>query len=275
MWSTIQGRLLAILFGFLFLVGAGALASHVLLDRQTDDSLLVNLAGRQRMLTQKMAKEATQLALLRREQGEGTRVTLEQRDQLVNSMRVFEMTLFALRDGGPAPLNLEITRVRQTPSASSSDITRQLDRVVNVWKPFKAGLNTLIRTDGSDAAALHSVLETNLTLLEQMNLAVNLMQQDSERRVYLLFWVQLSLLVASVALGIAGLWVARSSIARPLEELTQAAHHMSTGDLRVELPREGTREIQDLSASFERMRTSMLATLGGARYAQDPLDDLL
>ncbi|HTU62541.1 MAG TPA: type IV pili methyl-accepting chemotaxis transducer N-terminal domain-containing protein, partial [Polyangiales bacterium] len=108
MLSTISSRILAILTAFAILLGAGAGASHLVLKRQSDDALVVNLAGRERMLTQKMTKEGAQLVNAAHEGNQALVAT--QRDQLQNTMRVFEMTLLALKDGGPAPINLEMTR---------------------------------------------------------------------------------------------------------------------------------------------------------------------
>jgi hypothetical protein len=38
---------------------------------------------------------------------------------------------------------------------------------------------------------------------------------------------------------------------------------MSTGDLTVDLKVQGTQEVVDLGASFDRMRASMIAVMGG------------
>ncbi|OFX25303.1 MAG: hypothetical protein A2V77_23510 [Anaeromyxobacter sp. RBG_16_69_14] len=72
------------------------------------------------------------------------------RDQLQNTMRAFEMTLFALKSGGPAPINLDMTRLRETPPASTPEISKQLELVVTTWGPFKKSMSDLIRSNGSD-----------------------------------------------------------------------------------------------------------------------------
>lgn len=274
MLPTINSRLLAILLGFALLLGAGVVATQFVLGRQADDALVVNLSGRQRMLTQKMSKEAAELALLRVAANPDEARISELRDQLQNSMRIFELTLFALRDGGPAPLNLELTRIRQTPGARTPAIAQQLEQVGAVWEPFKRAMTALIHSSGRDLQALRSVLDTNLTLLEQMNQAVVLMQLDSEQRVRNLLLVQACLLGVGLLLVAFGAFVARSSIARPLLELSAAARRMSTGDLSVELEPRGTREVRELGASFARMRVSMLAMLAGRLGPVAVEDDL-
>lgn len=271
MFSTISSRFLAILTSFALLLGAGAVASHLVLKRQADDALIVNLAGRQRMLTQKMTKEGAQLINAARDGGEAALAA--QRDQLQGTLRVFETTLLALKDGGPAPLNLEMTRMRQLPPAATPEIAKQLDAVALAWEPFKKNMELIIRSNGTDAAAGRAVMSANLPLMDQMNTAVNLMQTDSEQKVNILVVVQTAALAIGVLLVIIGAWVARSTIARPLMELAAAARSMSTGNLNVELNLKGTQEVKELGASFDRMRASMVAALSGGLTTAGTEDD--
>jgi methyl-accepting chemotaxis protein len=260
MFSTISSRLTAILLSFAALLVAVAATSQVVLKRQADDALVVNLAGRQRMLTQKLTKEAAQLVAYARDANPS--LVSAEREQLQSTLRVFEMTLFALKDGGPAPLNLDITRMRPLPPASAG-VSKQLDAVVALWQPFKGNVSALIQSGGSDTAAAHAMFDTNVPLMDQMNSAVTTMQLESESKLDLLFDVQAFSLVMGVLLVAVGAWVARATIARPLLKLAAAARSMSTGDLSVDLKVQGTQEVVDLGASFDRMRASMIAVMGG------------
>jgi len=260
MFSTISSRLTAILISFAALLVAVAATSQVVLKRQADDALVVNLAGRQRMLTQKLTKEAAQLVAYAHDANPN--LASGQREQLQNTVRVFEMTLFALKDGGPAPLNLEITRMRPLPPASA-EVSKKLDSVVSLWQPFKTNVNAVIQSGGNDAAATRAMFDTNLPLMDQMNAAVTQMQLESEEKLALLFYVQALSLVLGVLLVVIGAWIARATIARPLLKLAAAARSMSTGDLTVDLKVHGTQEVVDLGASFDRMRASMIAVMGG------------
>ena len=270
MLSTISGRITLILLSFALLLGVGALASHLVLSRQADDALVVNLAGRQRMLTQKMTKEAAELVNLFHEGGEAGAIA-SKREQLQGTVRVFETTLFALRDGGSAPLNLEMTKMRPLQAASTTEIQKQLDGVKATWEPFKKSMMSLIGSGGSDSAAAKLVMSSNLQLMDQMNAAVTLMQVDSEQKVNVLVVVQSLSLAVGLLVAALGAWVARATIAGPLVQLAAAARSMSTGNLNVELNLKGTREVEELGASFDRMRASMVATLGGAAMTDDEL----
>lgn len=271
MFSTISSRLTAILISFAALLVGVAATSQIVLKRQADDAVMVNLAGRQRMLTQKLTKEAAQLVAYARDPN--SNMANAQREQLQNTSRVFEMTLFALKDGGPAPLNLEITRMRPLPPASE-DVSKQLEGVVKLWQPFKANVSALAQSGGSDTTAARAMFDTNVPLMDQMNAAVTQMQLESESKLSLLFYVQAVSLVLGVLLVVIGAWVARATIASPLLKLAAAARSMSTGDLSVDLKVQGTKEVVDLGASFDRMRASMIAVMGGGLAGAGANDDL-
>ena len=269
MFATIQGKMLLIFLGFLALLAAGFVGSHVILQQQADDGLIVNLAGRQRMLTQKMTKESMQLAQAS-QADDRTRVA-ELEDQVLSTARVFEMTLFALRDGGAAPVNLEMTRMRQAP-ASTGELRQQLEKVSSLWTPFQASVQKLAQTEGVDEAALANISASNVQLLKEMNRAVGMMQHEAEAKVESLYLLQGGALFCGFVLVAFGAWVARTTISGPIVALSAAAESMSTGNLNVDLQLKGTREVEQLGASFDRMRASLVAAFGGGINATD--DDL-
>jgi|SRR6185295_4443451 len=271
MFKTIQSRMLGIFLGFIALMASGVAASYVILERQADDGLIVNLAGRQRMLTQKMAKESAQLANAATTQNAGH--VKQEADGLAQTMRVFETTLLALRDGGSAPLNLEMTRMRPTPAASNAEIRSALESVVDLWEPFKRHLGEIINSSGTSARDIEAVAKTNGDLLAAMNKAVDLMQADQEAKVRHLYIVQSLALGCGLLLVALGAWLARTTIAHPISELAQAARAMSTGNLNVEFRLKGTQEVQELGASFDRMRASMVAAFGTAGGGKGLTDD--
>ena len=77
-------------------------------EKQNHDSVVINLAGRQRMLSQKMTKEVLLFS-----QGVFTAETV------LNTVEVFDQTLKALIYGGKAPLDLVQTTVTTLPVPES------------------------------------------------------------------------------------------------------------------------------------------------------------
>ena len=93
--------------------------------RQDHDGIVINLAGRQRMLSQKMTKEALLFA-----KGEISK------SDLINTVEVFDKTLNALVHGGKAPLDLNQSKSTVLPLPKNLEIKAQLEKVKSLWKDF-------------------------------------------------------------------------------------------------------------------------------------------
>src|SRR5690242_9997913 len=110
MFKSLSVRLTLSAVLFLLLLLGTVAATVFVLQRQADDGLVVNLSGRQRMLTQRMTQQLLAYSAMR-ERGEDPQV---QRQAVLLSMQVFETTLQALDRGGPAPMDLQMVNMRDT-----------------------------------------------------------------------------------------------------------------------------------------------------------------
>ncbi|MCK5707282.1 MAG: type IV pili methyl-accepting chemotaxis transducer N-terminal domain-containing protein [Candidatus Aureabacteria bacterium] len=133
--NSIQNKILAQFAAFLLLLLGIFVASTVIVQKQKNDGLLINLAGRQRMLTQKMTKE---ILIFTTENNE------KNKEQILSTVTIFEKTLLALKNGGEAPLDLQMTEFRRCPPAQSEEIERQLAQVISLWQPFKRNIQSLL-----------------------------------------------------------------------------------------------------------------------------------
>jgi len=116
----------------------------------------IDLAGKQRMLTQKMTKEA----LLIRANID----TQENKKKLEASSTLFDKTLKGLMNGDNS---LHLIAI------DDPKIKKQLQVVEKLWKPFYKHIQTIINKKGNDKD--YSYLEShNLELLKEMNKAVSL-----------------------------------------------------------------------------------------------------
>ena len=188
MMSSIRVQLTTIFLSFIVLLIINMAATYSVLQRQADDGLIVNLAGRQRMLTQKMTKESMQLANASYENN--TDQINKYRDQLNDTIKVFDMTLFALKDGGSAPLDLQLRKMRTCPPAATKQIQDQLQKVVDLWQPFQKHVDGVMSSRGKSREDIDVIASTNVPLLKEMNKAVFMMQADAETKVSLLYIVQ-------------------------------------------------------------------------------------
>lgn len=181
--------LLSFITLLMFLVTWGATSS------QKDDGLVINLAGRQRMLTQKMMKEIL-LFNHARQAGDATEALA---GAARNTMDVFSMTLKALKDSGKAPLSLDLktTDYRSCPKATDPAYS-QLVKVSEIWKEFEKHEDRVLDGAGSSAEDMEWVVANNVRLLKEMNLAVGMMQKQSEKKINALLIKQ----VVGVLIGI-------------------------------------------------------------------------
>jgi len=121
--------------------------------------VVINLAGKQRMLTQKMSKEMLLVAL--------KHDTQENRDNLKRTASLFDRTLKGLRDGD-TDMGL--------PPTSDDAIVSQLDKIRGLWAEFKPLVDGVTDIDAGDVAAsdIEKMAKLNLPLLVEMNRAVKM-----------------------------------------------------------------------------------------------------
>ena len=117
-------------------------------------ALVINLSGRQRMLTQKMTKEYLLVAL---------KIEPEKnRQNLARTMALFETTLKGLKDGNDI-----------LPPTKDPKIRAQLDKVFSLWGQFKPLLSRPATPEN-----LKAIARLNLPLLAEMNRAVKMYEES-------------------------------------------------------------------------------------------------
>lgn len=260
MIRSLGSRLGVVHIGYLLLLGAVVVSTVFVLEQQKDDGLVVNLSGRQRMLTQRITHQLL---------GYSAQITSgvdsqAQRAAVLGSMRVFERTLYALRHGGPAPLDLQMTTVRRTPSASDN-VARQLQRVEALYSRYRERARHIL--DGSvteRVAAISYIIENNTELLSEMNAAVGLIQSEAEERVRLLYYVQGGAAGFGLLLAMLLFSLTRTTVIEPLRELNQLSDAMSRGEVNRKITARGPTEIHELGSSFERLRVAMKNLVGAS-----------
>jgi len=122
--------------------------------------VVINLSGRQRMLTQKMSKEILLIY-------HGIDVK-KNRTNLGRSALMFAKTLKGLMNGDKT-LNLSPTR--------DKDIIKQMDVVSGLWLSFSKNVLPAIGGEKVDLAFIEKVAKENLPLLKEMNKAVGMYEK--------------------------------------------------------------------------------------------------
>ena len=204
------------------------LATWWMTGNQKDDGLVINLAGRQRMLSQKMTKEVLLFQMEKDKTGQSNPVLAK---NVRNTMQVFETTLTALKDSGEAPLSIDLQKAeyRYCPQAKEPAFT-QLGKVSDLWRKFSEHLNSVLNNKNNAADNLKWLVENNVRLLAEMNTAVSMMQKQSERKVSRLILIQSGGVFIGILFMIMA-FVSVFSITKKLESTRDSALQFSNGDL--------------------------------------------
>ncbi len=166
--------LLSLIIMGMFLITWGTVSG------QRDDGLLINLAGRQRMLTQKMTKEFLVFTDALSKTG---KIDEKHVSRVKATMEIFSLTLKALTYGGNAPVSLDLShgRFRLCPRAMEPCFS-QLKKVEGMWSEFKGNLEKGLGKNDRTNEIQAWILKNNIPLLAEMNKAVTMMQKQSEGR---------------------------------------------------------------------------------------------
>jgi len=126
--------------------------------------VVLNLSGKQRMLTQKMSKEVMLVAL---------DVDLDKNLQnLVETSSLFDKTLKGLRNGSDE---------LRLPPTTSKRILRQLDKIDELWAGFYPTVQAIIKNRKVSGEQVDAIAANNLPLLKEMNKAVGLYEKDAKK----------------------------------------------------------------------------------------------
>ncbi len=127
-----------------------------LTQQELQTNIVINLAGKQRMLTQKMSKEALLIAKgINKE---------ENQKNLQETIALFDKTLKGLRNGD-ADLHL--------PKTKDPLILEELDKLLILWKNFKVHVDRVAKGE-VDKATLEAIDQGNIPLLKDMDFIVQL-----------------------------------------------------------------------------------------------------
>jgi len=234
--NRIQDRLNLVFLAFFLLITLSVEATFWGIRQQDGDALTINLAGRQRMLTQKM----TWLALAQPESPE-----------LAASIQLFEQTLSALRQGGSLSYSVAGEEITVTlPPAPDAQLDASLEQAARLWEVFRAELS------GADPQALQA---SSAAILTKLDTIVTAYEEHARAKLARVQTIQaVSFASALILLGW-GYLLVRQRIFRPLGGLGVAARRMASGKLDQPLQVTGDDELEELAGAFETMRQEIAA----------------
>jgi len=164
------------------------------------------------MLSQRITKDAFMI-----------KENIDVKSDLENCIKVFDITLKALKDGGKAPLDLKWEIIVTLPP-SKGEIKNQLEKVNAIWNKFKEHAERFI--SNANDVNLKFITENNLSLLNEMNTAVVMMQKDSEAKTNLLKLLSLIMLFISIGFVTFTIFFYLGTIIRPVREMVNGTRNL-------------------------------------------------
>lgn len=211
---SLQLRMFGALTALVATVAVAVGATLYVIDAQKADATIINLAGRQRMLSQKYTGELL-ASLLGDTSAAG---------KAEKTRKLFDVTHVALRDGGETFMDGAMTTPVVLPATKDAQVLAQLDKVQSLWTKLTASgeelLGASLVADERAGAVAQFAAESPL-VLKEMNTAVGQYQELADGKVRILGHTQL--VIGAVALSIFGVTLVLVSfkVIRPLERTVE------------------------------------------------------
>ncbi len=209
----------------------------------SDQAKIINLAGRQRMLSQKISKSLF-----------ATAAGVPAERELEKAITLFEKTHRALLSGS-RELNIS--------AVTDPAVRAQLAKVGASWRAMKELVEGYLASGNRDALA--RLDNANRVVLKEMNTAVDLLEQSAQQQIDNLFTLIVGLSVFVILVGIAGYVFVVRRVVRPLVSVSEPLHDIAAGDLTHAVPPGPNDELGDLSRRINRMIRDLGVAVNGIR----------
>jgi len=227
------GGVVGIMLGLAVLTVAG---TYVMVQQQHADARVINIAGRQRMLSQHIVKHAYEVSM-------GNESS---RRPLAESAGLFDSSLRALRDGDPA--------LRLPPAPAS--VRPQLAKVAVLWKEFYAQVRVVEQSRPDDVSfqrALEFIRANNEKLLSESDFAVSLFEEAENRKVTALLRFLYLLLLLDILAFVSVFLLLRQLVLIPLYEIRRGLSMLAQGNLGHRLQLQTGDELQEVAEEVNAM----------------------
>jgi len=145
------------------------------MKKKSNSKRLINLAGKQRMLTQRISKLAIEC---------GLRLIPDSCIRLEKFVKLYKKTLLGFKNGDKE-LGLEAQK--------DPKVLTQIDKLLKIWKPFADSAMKVQNSYGKDKEALEYILAHNEELLKESNHLVEIFDAISQKEANYIEVAQISL----------------------------------------------------------------------------------
>lgn len=249
MLNSVKAKLGVIFILFLSLNILGFVFVYRSIEEQRDDGRVINIAGAQRFLSQKMSKEALEVS---------QSPTQEGKNLLAKTKNLFDTMLISLLEGKD-----EIG----LPPTTSVQVKQQLQEVMRLWDAFQPHVETIItdRDTRVISEAIDYITAHNLSLLEEMNRAVGLFEKEAERKIERLIQIQYILLFFNIWLVVSGFLFVNLTISKPLQHLGTKIRLVAEKDFSFKVQSNSKDEIGQIGNDLNKTLEALNQTLNEVR----------
>ncbi|MGF1765557.1 methyl-accepting chemotaxis protein [Aliivibrio kagoshimensis] len=248
-FKSIQNQILLL---NIILVIAGCSAMTTIYVGMSADASTINMAGRQRMLSQRIAKEALLVS-----------VDIDRVDAVKKTIILFEKSMDMLTHGDDTS---------GISSPMSPEIKLQLEKVNGLWVDYRQGILALISvTENKEQHSLIIDLDRRSPIiLKEMNKAVVMMESSSNQNVKDNMILTLGLILTLMLLSTIIYFYVSRFLMKPLLPLREALNAFSEGDLTKPLPlTNNADEIGALYTDYNEARAGFSAILSNVIHSSE------
>lgn len=229
----------------LIAVFASIVAGHLLYSFN-DDATTINVAGAQRMLSQKAAKEAL-LA------GAG----LDNKENVSATMRQFEQAHQALLHGN---------KERGITAVKDDKIRGQLLKVEKLWDSYKQAINSYLEQASNEQQK--AIYEQSPIVLKEMNAAVMMMESSAQADAKQQLLVALSSTIIILILVTFGRMFGMTVLMDNINRLRESLYSVKSGDFSHSIEVERTdNEVGEMFVAYNEMISHIGDLIGGVMQA--------
>lgn len=249
-YLSIKQKLIFLLVFILGSLSFMSIYTIITLDNQKQDASVINIAGRQRMLSQKFSKEF--FIALQEAQITGNKINTAQMEK---TQRLFDQSLTAIGQGGVTYLDLTMRKEITLPSENDQRILAKLSDVQQLWQKLQTKIKT-VDPQKYHISQLDNINAISVELLANMNKAVVMFANNSEQKVQkMLTYQKISWVITLILSSLFG-WLIASNITLLLQEIVTTTKRVAHGDLQYHsYDKEHKDELGELAFQVDKMRS--------------------